>query len=77
MKSIIERLFTEDDLRAAIELYREFVEVHGHEPEYAILNAIDEICQGYDASVELYDAGQLRHLPAGEKALRALYRDKS
>lgn len=69
----IPRLFTYDDLRATLEVYLEYINVHGYESEDAVFAALDEACQGYDASVELYDAGEIRNLPDGEIALRALF----
>lgn len=69
-EQIKERLFTEEDLRAAIELYLEYTEVHGEEKEDAIISAVSEMIEGYDASVELYDVGELKFLPVGERVLR-------
>jgi len=67
----IQRLFTEDDLRSAIGLYLEYIERYGADPDTAVFKAVDEIRQGYDASIDLYELGEIRSLPPGEIALRA------
>ena len=46
-------------LEAAIGMYIEYVDVHGHEPERAIHSAINEMLDGARAMIELDDSGDL------------------
>lgn len=50
-----ERLFTNDDLVAAILGFLEFRNVHGYDVERAKFAAINEVCEGYDAFVYMHD----------------------
>lgn len=42
-----------------IGMYREFVDVHGHDPDVAVTDAVLEMIDGTRAIVELDDAGEL------------------
>lgn len=46
-------------LQEAIGMYREYVDVHGHDPEAAVADAILEVLDGTRAIIELDDAGEL------------------
>lgn len=45
-----QRLFTEDDLRAAILLYQEYIAVHDQTSEDATCSAVQDVCESYDAA---------------------------
>lgn len=64
------RLFTQDYLFAAIEMYLEFHELHGKDREAAKFAAVNEMCEGYDAAIDLHDNDENVPLPLGEQIQR-------
>lgn len=46
-------------LEGTIDMYLEYIEVHGHEPESARASAILEMLDGTDAMIELHERGEL------------------
>lgn len=65
------RLFTEDDLRLAIEFYLEFTQNQGYDSESAKIEAVNLLIEGYDATVGQYNNGEIDNLPIGERYIRA------
>jgi len=49
-------------LADTLDMYLEYVDVHGHDRVRAAMAAIDETLQGLDAEKELADLGEVRAL---------------
>lgn len=73
-----DRLYTESEAEAIISLFLEFRDQHGYDEERAKWAAINEVAEGYDASIDMHDKplpgeeDQPVPLPHGEAVQRRL-----